>query len=132
MINPVRKISSKVLAEVISARYEELFSLVYHELIHSGFNQRIAAGIVLTGGGSNIGGCIELAEGCFDMPIRKACAQNVYGISDATTDPSFATGVGLLKYGFNRLYENSYHVPTLSGHPKTLFLRMREWFRGQF
>ena len=49
---PGRKISAKVLSEVVSARYEELFSLVRNELRRSGFEQRIAAGMVITGGGS--------------------------------------------------------------------------------
>ena len=59
---PGRKISSKALADVVSARYEELFSLVRNELRRSGFEERMAAGIVITGGASNVRGAIELAE----------------------------------------------------------------------
>ena len=98
---PGRKISAKALSDVVAARYEELFSLVRNELRRSGFEDRMAAGIVLTGGASNVRGAIELAELCFEMPVRKGCAHYVSGLAEATENPSFATGVGLLLHGFN-------------------------------
>ncbi|QDP73583.1 cell division protein FtsA [Legionella israelensis] len=128
---PGRKISAKALAEVVSARYEELFSLVYHELRRSGFEDRVAAGIVLTGGASGVYGVIELAELCFKMPVRQACAHNVSGLSEATSSPSFATSVGILLHGFQQQYEAGYNGPILSGQ-KSLWSRMKEWVQGNF
>jgi len=129
---PGRKISAKALAEVISARYEELFNLVRHELQRSGFADRIAAGMVLTGGASNVNGVIELAELCFEMPVRQACAQNVSGLSEATANPSFATSVGLLLHGFQQQYDAGYNVHVLNHSTKSLWSRMRDWFQGNF
>lgn len=129
---PGRKISVKVLSEVISARYEELFSLVRNELRRSGLEQRIAAGMVMTGGGSNVLGAIELAEMCFEMPVRHGCAHQVCGLPEATTNPSLATGVGLLLHGYQQRYEGGYNVPALSTNTKGMWERMREWFQGNF
>ncbi|MBA2709068.1 MAG: cell division protein FtsA [Tatlockia sp.] len=129
---PGRKISAKVLSEVVAARYEELFSLVRNELKRSGFEQRIAAGMVITGGGSCIQGAIELAEMCFEMPVRQGCAHHVSGLVEATANPSLATGVGLLLHGFQQQYEGGYNVPVLSDNNKRMWTRMKEWFNGNF
>ncbi|KTD28009.1 MULTISPECIES: cell division protein FtsA [Legionella] len=129
---PGRKISAKVLSEVVSARYEELFSLVRNELRRSGFEQRVAAGMVITGGGSCIKGAIELAELSFEMPVRQGCAHHVSGLVEATANPSLATGVGLLLHGFQQQYEGGYNVPSLSDNSKGMWKRMREWFHGNF
>ncbi|CEK11893.1 cell division protein FtsA [Legionella hackeliae] len=129
---PGRKISTKVLSDVVSARYEELFSLVRNELRRSGFEQRIAAGMVMTGGGSCVQGAIELAEMCFEMPVRQGCAHHVSGLVEATVNPSMTTGVGLLLHGFQQQYEGGYNVTTLSDNGKGMWARMKEWFNGNF
>jgi cell division protein FtsA len=129
---PGRKISSKALSDVVSARYEELFSLVRNELRRSGFEDLIAAGIVLTGGASKVNGAIELAEMCFEMPVRHGCAQQISGMSEATANPSLATGVGLLLHGFQQQYESGYNVPVLNGGGNGMWLRMKKWFNGNF
>ncbi|WP_028388173.1 cell division protein FtsA [Legionella fairfieldensis] len=131
---PGRKISAKVLSEVVSARYEELFSLVRNELRRHGLEQRLAAGVVITGGGSCVQGGIELAEVCFEMPVRHGYAQHqrVSGLVEATVNPSLATCVGLLLHGFQQQYEGSYNVPALNDSSKGVWRRMKEWFHGNF
>ncbi len=129
---PGRKISARALAEVVSARYEELFTLVRNELRRSGFEDRMAAGIVLTGGASNVNGAIELAELCFEMPVRKGCAHHVAGLAEVTENPSFATGVGLLLHGFQQQYDARYTAPAANENVRGMWLRMKEWFQGNF
>lgn len=129
---PGRKISAKVLSDVVSARYEELFSLVRNELRRSGYEQRLAAGMVITGGGSCVQGAIELAEMCFEMPVRHGYAHQVSGLAEATTNLGLATGVGLLLHGFQQQYEGGYNVPVLSDNNKKIWARMKEWFHGNF
>ena len=129
---PGRKISARALADVVSARYDELFSLVRNELRRSGFEQRIAAGIVLTGGGSRVRGAIELAEICFETPVRHGSAHRVSGLLEATENPALATGVGLLLHGYQQQYEGNYSSPIASSSSKHILARMREWFKGNF
>jgi cell division protein FtsA len=96
-----RSISRHALAEVVEARYEEIFSLVLDELRRSGYAERIPAGIVVTGGTSLMEGATELAERVFDMPVRMSVPVSVKGMSDIVDNPVFSTGVGLIMYGIN-------------------------------
>jgi len=127
-----RKISAKVLAEVVSARYEELFNLVRNELKRNQLDEHIAAGIVITGGASAVHGAIELAEACFEMPVRHGRAQQVGGLVEVAANPAFATAVGLLLHGFQQQHEGGYNVPVLSDSASGMWIKMRKWFHGNF
>ena len=127
---PPQQIQRKALAQVVHARYEELFSLVLTELRRSGFEDLISAGIVLTGGASKVAGCIELAESIFQMPVRLGLPQNVSGLVDVREDPTFSTAVGLLLYGAQQ-QQNAQPFVLNRGLPN-LWTRMRSWFQGNF
>ncbi|HET7675245.1 MAG TPA: cell division protein FtsA, partial [Gammaproteobacteria bacterium] len=75
-----RRLARQTLAEVIEPRYEELFSLIQAELRRSGFEDMIAAGVVLTGGSSKMEGAVELAEEVFHAPVRLGVPQYVAGL----------------------------------------------------
>ncbi|MBB6522725.1 cell division protein FtsA [Pseudoteredinibacter isoporae] len=100
-----RDLSRQALAEVVEPRYDELFTLVQAELRRSGYEDLVAAGIVLTGGTSKMEGVVELAEEIFHMPVRLGAPQNVTGLSDIVNNPIYSTGVGLLNYGVNQQQE---------------------------
>src|SRR5690625_2487663 len=90
---PPRRLSRQMLAEVVEPRYEELFGLVHAELRRSGFEDLIAAGIVLTGGSAKMEGVIELAEEIFHMQVRLGAPQIVRGFSDIVNNPLYFTGM---------------------------------------
>lgn len=94
-----RSISRHALAEVVEARYEEIFSLILDELNRSGYAEQIPAGVVITGGTSLMEGATELAEKVFDMPVRMSLPAGVKGLSDIVDNPAYSSGVGLLMYG---------------------------------
>src|SRR6056300_1766441 len=96
---PPRDLSRQSLAEVVEPRYEELFTLVQAELRRSGFEDLVAAGLVLTGGTSKMEGAVELAEEIFHMPVRVGSPQHARGLHDIIRNPIYATGVGLLIFG---------------------------------
>ncbi|PCJ50994.1 MAG: cell division protein FtsA [Gammaproteobacteria bacterium] len=123
-----RRLSRQTLAEVVEPRYEELFTLIQSELRRSGFEDIIAAGIVLTGGSSKMEGLIELAEEVFHMPVRLGVPQNVSGLADVVRNPIYATGVGLLHYGKQQHQDGSTDVSgkNLGG----IFTRIKRWFNG--
>lgn len=126
-----RKIPRRMLAEVVEARYEELFMLALNELRRSGLEHRLAAGIVLTGGASKIEGAQVLAERVFRIPVRIGRPQNISGLTDIIDNPIYATGVGLLVYGHKQRLsqrEVSMNQPSMKG----LWSRMRSWFQGNF
>jgi len=127
---PGRHLSRRALAEVVEARYEELFTLVAAELRRSGLEDIIAAGIVLTGGASKVEGAVELAERVFKMPVRLGAPQFVTGMSDVINNPVYATSVGLLMYGMQQrdTQRETLTEPSFKG----LWGRMRSWFQGNF
>lgn len=127
---PGRQISNRALAEVVEARYEELFTLVAAEIRRSGLEDLIAAGMVLTGGGSKVEGAATLAERVFKMPVRIGVPQFVTGLSDVINNPVYATGVGLLLYGMQQR-DTQREISTQPGL-KSLWGRMRSWFQGNF
>ncbi len=128
---PARRLARQTLAEIVEPRYEELFGLVREELRRSGFEEIIAAGIVLTGGSAKMEGAIELAEEVFHVPVRLGLPQYVRGLADVVKNPIYATGAGLLLYARdNQLASNRARSVTTSA--KTALDRMRSWFQGNF
>ncbi|HED36518.1 MAG TPA: cell division protein FtsA [Gammaproteobacteria bacterium] len=128
---PPRKLSRQTLAEVVEPRYDELLTLVQAELRKSGFEDIIAAGIVLTGGSAKMDGVVDLAEEIFHMPVRLGSPQYVSGLADVVANPIHATGVGLLLFG--EQHQNSAnHFFTTDGGMKGVWERMKNWFHGNF
>lgn len=105
---PARKLSRQTLAEVVEPRYDELFALVQGEIERSGYQGKLAAGVVLTGGSAKIEGATALAESIFHMPVRIGMPQSlkVGGMGEVLRNPIYSTGVGLLLYGKKQWEEN--------------------------
>ena len=126
---PLRRMSRQTLAEVVEPRYVELFSLVQAELRRSGYERQIVAGIVLTGGSSNMQGVVELAEEVFHMPVRVGAPQYVSGLVELVRNPIYATGVGLLLYGRGRQQDGD-RTRRLDTGASGVWNRMKSWFQG--
>ena len=127
---PPKQIHKKALAQVISARYEELYSLILAELRRNGFEDLVSAGIVLTGGASRVDGAVELAESIFHMPVRIGVPQNIAGLMDVRDNPVYATGVGLLIHG----QQQRGNMPgfRLNYGGDGVWSRMKSWFSNNF
>jgi cell division protein FtsA len=128
---PPRRLARQTLAEVVEPRYEELLTLVQAELRRSGFEDLIAAGIVLTGGSSKIEGLVELAEEVFHMPVRLGIPQSVIGLVDVVRNPIYATGVGLLLFGHQNRAQRVFDASIGRG-VRGVWERMKSWFQGNF
>lgn len=94
-----RVISRKVLGEIIEPRVEEIMSLIYRELTKSGFIDRIASGVVITGGTTSMEGMTELSEKILGLPVRRGIPAGVGGLVDIVRSPIYSTSVGLVMYG---------------------------------
>jgi cell division protein FtsA len=127
-----RRLERQTLAEVVEPRYEELFGLVQAELKRSGFENMIAAGVVLTGGGSRMEGAIELAEEVFNMPVRLGIPQHVTGLVEVVRNPVYATGVGLLLEAARKAKAGPAQRSLRQEHMVGALERMKAWFQGNF
>jgi len=94
-----RRVTQKVLVDIIEARMVEILEMVNRELVVSGQKNRINAGIVLTGGTSLLVNLVDLAEQIFDMPVRIGYPSGIGGRVDDVYTPRCTTGVGLVLYG---------------------------------
>ncbi len=124
-----RSLSRQALAEVVEPRYEELFTLIQTELRRSGFEELIAAGIVLTGGTSKMEGVVELAEEIFHMPVSIGKPKNVSGLSDIVRNPIYATAVGLLQYGASQgVGSGNSRATVVAGD--SIWTKAKQWLLG--
>lgn len=123
-----RKVSRRFLSEIIEPRAEEFFELINREILKSGHNDRIASGIVLTGGTVIMSGMAELAEQVFNMPVRVGYPRDVGGLVDVVKSPMYATGVGLIKYGATHGGEGVFGTNESRIFDKIL-AKMRDWLK---
>ncbi len=101
-VSPVRQvtISLSILTEIIQLRMKELFTMIDNELKSANLKDKINAGFVLTGGGSQLKGCVDLAEEVFGKQARIGIPMELGGgISKKIENPIYSTAVGLLMNG---------------------------------
>jgi len=103
-----KEISLKNLASIIQARMEEIIDSIYYEIKQSGYEKKLIAGIVLTGGGAMLKHIAQLTEFMTRLDTRigypnEHLANNV---SDEMASPMYATGVGLVIRGLNQFEKN--------------------------
>jgi len=90
----------QVVAHIMHMRLQEVLELALDEISRAGYRQRLAAGIILTGGGAQAPGIVELAREVFAMPVRVGTpGDGLTGLVDSVESPRMAVPVGLLRYG---------------------------------
>ena len=99
---PPKEVSLKNLAQIIEARVSEIIELVHAELYRMGLHEQLAAGIVLTGGGSQLQNLVQLTEYLTGMDARVGYPNQHLGKGkiEAVKFPMYATGVGLVLAGY--------------------------------
>lgn len=100
---PPKEVSIKNLAMVIQARVEEIFESVLYQIKSSGLERKLNAGIVITGGGSQLKDLSKLVEYVTGMDSRIGYPNEhiAKSIVDEIKSPMYATGVGLVIKGLN-------------------------------
>src|SRR5689334_15766018 len=123
-----RVMARRILSEILQPRAEEIFHLVWDEIRRAGYERSLNSGIVLTGGGAILDGVPEIAEQIFDLPIRRGCPTGIGGLTDHVNSPTFATGVGLVLYGYRNSVADPGRAPVGAG----AFVRVAGRLRGLF
>jgi cell division protein FtsA len=89
-----------MLADILQPRAEELMGLIRDEVKRLGLDAELRSGYVLTGGGSEMEGLLEVAETVFDGPVRRGVpSHGIGGLVDVVSRPEWAVATGLLLYG---------------------------------
>ncbi len=92
-------VSRKHVAEIIEARLEEIFKMVDKELQSIDRSGMLPAGIVLTGGGAQLTGILDVAKKIFRLPASVGLPQNIVTAIDKVNSPTFTTALGLVAWG---------------------------------
>jgi len=119
-----RRVTQKVLVDIIEARMVEILEMVNRELVGSGQENRINAGVVLTGGTSLLVNLVDLAEQIFDMPVRVGYPTGIGGRVDDVYTPRCTTGVGLVMYGRDHQMRAMDHDTGMMHKMKGLFKKI--------
>jgi cell division protein FtsA len=126
-----RQIQRTELCSIVEARMGELFEKIGEEIAVAGQGGMLPAGVVLTGGASQLQGAAELGREVLQMPVRVASPAGVGGLVDNLLTPAFSTSIGLLLWGAHEItggepgrYESVPAFGTIG--------RVRDWVRNLF
>jgi cell division protein FtsA len=128
-----RKLRRRALAQIIEPRMQELLELVREELKEADCWKRLPFGLVISGGGSQLKGCLEIAQQVMELPVRIGRPQPLGGLGETLTHPMYATAIGLLKYGASQLQaaQQESRQSAVKSHPRGIG-RLWAWIRETF
>jgi cell division protein FtsA len=100
-------LSKSILCQVIEPRMEEIYDFVLARIHESGLSHQLAAGIVITGGSSDLYGAEMLAQRTFRLPVNKGLPRGFSndGFAREVTTPAHATAIGLALYSIDHEQE---------------------------
>ena len=115
-----RTVSRRQVAEIISARVDEICQMILTEVKRSGYDSLLPAGVVLCGGTAELSGIKAFAREVLQMPVRVGAPREIDGFTDRVSLPAFATSVGLIQWGWKqREAEGETPVARNDGHRRS-------------
>jgi cell division protein FtsA len=124
-----RTLSRQILGEILEPRVEEIFTLIYQELVRSGYDELASSGVVVTGGSAELPGISEMAEQIFSAPARVGYPEEIDGLVDLINKPMYATAVGLVLYGAKTYKQKKKFRIRDSNIFHLVMARMKRWFK---
>lgn len=97
----ISSISKKYLADIISARVEEIFEKIDAEFKKIDRSGMLPAGAIIVGGGARLTDIVEAAKRKLRLPAAVGVAKNINVIIDKVRNPEFLTALGLVIWGAN-------------------------------
>ncbi|MBU0609622.1 MAG: cell division protein FtsA [Armatimonadetes bacterium] len=119
------RVKQRLVAEVIQARLEEIFEMVWADVKRAGVGERCSGGVVISGGGSQLPDTPRLAGAVMgDMSARVGKPRGLTGMVKAVSSPVHATGVGLaVQAGLDGVHLRTHEAADLVE-------RVQAWFHG--
>lgn len=122
-------VSRKEVANIISARLDEIFQFVDRELKKIGRSGLLPAGVILTGGGAHMDGVVELAKKKLRLPVRIGTPASLPGLSEQTQDPAFAVGMGLIAWALEEQKKPTSKASLSLPDIGNTVHKVKDWFR---
>ena len=123
-----RTVDRQLLGEILEPRVEEIFSLIHHEMVRSGYDDLVTSGVVVTGGSALLPGVPEIVEQVFNMPARIGYPSNIGGLKEIVNSPMYATAVGLVLYGAREKQRSKKFRIRDTNIFNRIVSRMKRWF----
>ncbi|MBA7701113.1 Cell division protein FtsA [subsurface metagenome] len=123
-----RTVDRQLLGEILEPRVEEIFSLIHHEMVRSGYDDLVTSGVVVTGGSALLPGVPEIVEQVFNMPARIGYPSNIGGLKEIVNSPMYATAVGLVLYGAREQQRSKKFRIRDTNIFNRIVSRMKRWF----
>lgn len=127
--NEVKEVSQRLVAEIISSRVVEILEMIYTEIQQMTYWDTLAGGMVITGGGAQLAGIVELMESYMDIPVRLGMPDNIKGLSEAVNLPQNSVALGGLIYGFKNM-----EPAIIEAKPgvSSVFHKLNDWLKELF
>jgi len=123
-------VSKKQLVKVIDARVHELFDIVNNELKKVSKTGLLPAGVVLSGGGVNLPGIVQLAKEKLRLPVRIAKPVHFEGISEIVDDPASSVAMGAVLWGMENETGSYGSRSSGSSGGDESFKKLVDWFKN--
>ena len=126
------EIDSRLLAQIIQPRMEEIFEIAALEIKRSGYSRHLSGGVVLTGGGALVKGTADLAREVLGMPVKIGIPSGFSGgLVREIENPEYATAVGLVHYGLKHKDQSGVSTSPQAHRDSSMAgvaRKMKEWF----
>ena len=121
----VRSASRRQLVEIIQPRLDQIFVAIEQELRNANLSDTVVpGGIIITGGGSRLEGIVQATEQALSSSARLGLPQDVTGPEEITTNPTYATAIGLLR---TDVMASPGWVPHKAARGNSFWTRIKTW-----
>ncbi len=121
-----KEVTTQQLRSIVLPRVLETLRMAKQKIVENVPRDLVLGEIVLTGGGSLLRGLTPISEEVFGLPARVGVPSTISGLTDAMSQPQYATAIGLVLFGANGEMETS------NGHRRggggAILTRVRNWF----
>ncbi|MEI6221850.1 MAG: cell division protein FtsA [bacterium] len=124
-------VSRQLLKDIVHARLEEIFAMLSAEIRKSGYVGLLSGGAILTGGGAEMDGIVDIAKQYLKIPTRIGIPMKISGMIDKIKTPAYTTGAGLLLWGQHHQFLQV-RKRSSSGNWPDVFKQFRDWIKRSF
>lgn len=128
----LKNVSKKTITDgIIKPRLREIINMIKLEIQKSGYLGLTPSGVVLTGGGAETAGVLDIAKQELGMPVRIGMPQGATGLVDEIDSPAFAAGLGLVIYG-SQFQHDEVRIPLVGKiEIKNIISKSLGWIRSK-
>jgi cell division protein FtsA len=120
-----KDVTTQQLKAIVVPRVIETLRMAKNKIIENVPRDLVLGEVVLTGGGSLLPGLGPISEDVFGLPTRVGVPTAIGGLTDAISQPQYATAIGLVLFGANGDMEPSNGARRSGG---TILTKVRNWF----